>query len=111
MMWIDQLVSTKLVQRLRQSRVQRGSWLNVAKAIYSRVALKGVRQVTLDGVALLRVPDQRIAGNLSREREDVASRFSLATFSISSFDGPTISILMPVYRPPIRFLERAILSV
>lgn len=108
---VRRLNAIGLVQRLRQARVHRGSWLEVAKAIYGRVALQGVRQTTLDAVSLLRVPDARIAENLFREKEEVSARLALSTFSASSFFGPTISVLMPVYKPPLHFLERAILSV
>ncbi|MBZ9768439.1 glycosyltransferase [Mesorhizobium sp. CA6] len=107
----ERMNATRLFRRLRQSRTHRGSWLNVAKAIYSRVALKGVRQTTLDGLSLLRLPDAQIAENLLREKEEVSSRLKLSTFSTSSLSGPTISVLMPVYRSPLKFLERAILSV
>ncbi|MBM2711147.1 glycosyltransferase [Mesorhizobium caraganae] len=109
--WVDRLKATKLVQRLRLARIHRGGWRNVAKAIYVRVASKGVRQATLDGLSFLKVPDARIAENLLREKEEVSSRFALSNVSTSSFAGPTISVLMPVYRPPIHFLERAILSL
>ncbi|MER8462629.1 glycosyltransferase [Mesorhizobium sp. M1396] len=109
--WTERLNSNELVQRLRQSRIHRGSWLNVAKAVYGRVISRGLKQATLDGVSLLRVPDARIAENLFREREEVSSRFALSAFSPSSFSGPAISVLMPVYRSPLHFLERAVLSV
>ena len=48
----------------------------------------------------------------NRERLEITRRFDLDPLRASTMEqGPRISILLPVYRPPVVFLERAILSV
>jgi GT2 family glycosyltransferase len=52
-----------------------------------------------------------IESYLRRQREDIFSRIQFRTSSVLVIDGPTISILTPVYKTPVDILEKTILSV
>lgn len=103
--------SRVVVTRLWEIRRRVGSWRRVFYQGWTRVRALGVKETVQRLVSRpLHVTHDLIGDRYLALQHDVTRRFS-PTEEINDLEGPLISILLPVYKTPLAYIERAIASV
>jgi GT2 family glycosyltransferase len=105
-------LATRTGQRVVTARRQLGTWRQLIRHANSAIAQRGLLN-TLAHAANSPAPlsaESLQAMRLNAYRVDIAGRLNDYP-EHSTADGPKISVLMPVYKAPTVFLERAVRSV
>ncbi|PSS59510.1 hypothetical protein C6558_37905 [Ensifer sp. NM-2] len=83
-----------------------------AGSLVERIASLGLSPQAIVDTPDPPMPTQPILITYDQERLEVSERFSFLAEAVGTVvGGPSISVVMPVYKPPLVYLERAIVSV